>query len=186
MQDARTRDNRSHHRSNFCYFTKRYGSVHTAYYTSVSCMFTVTGILSRSVSLFSRKCCALNWKRCHCVHVSPSNLNEIKTPNVWSPLNLIALAIYMNIGACRAVGVPDKTWLRRIWCAIAESVCSHYTVRYTYVCACVRYISTHMLYRRSGGMGAHFFARLVLVIWVRMIRNNPGNTRVCPGLQAPI
>ena len=44
-----------------------------------------------------------------------------------------------------------------------------------YICACV---STHMLYRGSSG--------LVLVIWVRMIRNNPGNAWVCPGLQAPI
>jgi len=44
-----------------------------------------------------------------------------------------------------------------------------------YICACV---STHMLYRESSG--------LVLVIWVRMIRNNPGNAWVCLGLQAPI
>ena len=44
-----------------------------------------------------------------------------------------------------------------------------------YICACV---STHMLYRGSSG--------LVLVIWVRMIRNNPGNAWVCLGLQAPI
>ena len=49
------------------------------------------------------------------------------------------------------------------------------TVHCTYVCVCV---STHMLYRWSSG--------LVLVIWVCMIQNNPGNARVCQDLQAPM
>ena len=34
--------------------------------------------------------------------------------------------------------------------------------------------------------GDHVSSHPVLVIRVRMIRNNPGNALVCPGLQAPM
>ena len=73
------------------------------------------------------------------------------------------------------VGTPGKTWLHHIWFTIAESAFCHYTVPYTYVCVRI------MLYA-----GDHVSSCLVLVIWVCMIRNNPGNAWVCPGLQAPM
>ena len=59
----------------------------------------------------------------------------------------LAFIIVVFIGTCRAVWVPRQDWLHHIWCTIAESVFCHYTVCYTYVCAC---LSTHMLYRESS------------------------------------
>ena len=46
-----------------------------------------------------------------------------------------------NIGACRAVWVPGQPF---VWCAIAESVFCHYTVRYTYICARLCYMLVTM------------------------------------------
>ena len=72
----------------------------------------------------------------------------------------------IHIGACRAGGYLCKTWLRRIWCAIAEAYC-HHTVRYTYVCTCV---STLML------VWGHAACLCVQSLWYEyaMLRNNPG------------
>ena len=69
------------------------------------------------------------WKGWQSLEVKP------RTPLAWAtstlPLN--------HIGACKVVWVPGKNLLRRIWCAIVESIFCHYTVRYTYICACICY-----------------------------------------------
>ena len=71
-----------------------------------------------------------------------------------------------SIGACRAVWVPGQDLATpRIWCAIAESyfVTTLYAIRTSYAIegAC------------------HVSSRPVLLIGVRMLRNNPGNARAC-------
>ena len=49
------------------------------------------------------------------------------------------------------------------------------------ICTCV--CVTHA----CVGLGAcHVSSRPVLVIWVYMIRNSPGNAQVCLGLQVPM
>ena len=80
------------------------------------------------------------------------------------------------IGACRAVWVP--AWAKLGCTAFDAQLWKAYFVTTLYdICTCAC-ISMHMLYRGSSCQ--------VLVIWVCMILNNPGNAQVCPGLQAPM
>ena len=83
--------------------------------------------------------------------------------------------VHAAIGACRAVWVPGQDLATpHLMCNCGKRILSlHCTL---YIC-----LWTHMLYTDD-----HVSLRPVLVIWVRMLRNNLGNARVCPGLQAPM
>ena len=80
-----------------------------------------------------------------------------------------------TIGACRAVWVPgqDLATLHLMHNCGKRILSLHCML---YICLC-----THTLYA-----GDHVSSWPVLMIWVSMIRNNPGNARVCPSLQAPM
>ena len=68
--------------------------------------------------------------------------------------------------------LSHKTWLRRIWCAIAEAYYTIHCTLYTVVCTCV---STLML------VWGHATRLRVRSLWYEyaMLRNNPGNVRAC-------
>ena len=79
------------------------------------------------------------------------------------------------IGACRAMWVPGQDLATpHLMCNCRKRILSLHCTLYIRLC-------THMLYA-----GDHVSSHLVLMIWVRMIRNNLGNARVCPGMQAPM
>lgn len=79
--------------------------------------------------------------------------------------------LMLSIGACRAVW--DLT-MPHLICNCGKRILSVPCTLYVLLC-------THMLYAAD-----YVSLRPVLLIWVRMIGNNPGNARVCPGLQAPM
>ena len=83
--------------------------------------------------------------------------------------------IARGIGTCRAVWVPGQDLATpHLMCNCGKCILSLHCTLYVSLC-------THMLYA-----GDYVSLHPVLVIWVCMIRNNPGNARVCPGLQVPM
>ena len=81
----------------------------------------------------------------------------------------------VNIGACRAVWVPSQDLATLYFmCNYGKCILSQNCALSIHLC-----VGKHaLLYRGSS--------HLILMIWVRMVRNNPGNAQVCPGLQAPM
>ena len=92
-------------------------------------------------------------------------------------LNLVTVSTeHLFIGTCRAVWVPRQDLSTpHLMCNCGKRILSLHCMLYVRLC-------THnMLYA-----GEHVSLRSVLVVWVCMIPNNPGNAWVCPGLQAPM
>ena len=87
----------------------------------------------------------------------------------------VCVCVCVCIGTCRAVWVPGQDLATpHLMGNCGKRILSLHCMLYIRLC-------THMLYA-----GDHMSLCLVLVIGVRMSRNNPGNAQVCLGLQAPI
>ena len=82
----------------------------------------------------------------------------------------------VHIGACRPVWVPGQD--------LATLHLMHNCGTYFVTTLCAICTSVRGAY--AGLRACCVSSRLVLVIRVHMLRNNPGNSRVCPGLQAPM
>ena len=96
----------------------------------------------------------------------------------WWRANLISLCSWTHRRLQSCVGTQAKLGYAGLMHNC--SVFWHYTTHYTYIRVCV---SMHMLYI---GVWEHATCLRIRSSWYENAKKNPGNARVCPGLQVPM